>query len=136
MAKLAQNSLQNKEKEEKKIRFPDVLGNLEAYLVELQQRIEALESKHNDVAQSYSVEPNDLVGIEEASKITGFKKGYIYELTHKKAIPFHKVSKRAIRFSRQELNEWMRAGCTHLQQLALDTLASNYIVNNTKPFKK
>ncbi len=51
----------------------------------------------------------DLIKIEDATIITGYSKIYLYELIHKKSIPFIKRG-RSIRFDKNELENWMRAG--------------------------
>lgn len=51
----------------------------------------------------------DLIKIEDAAIITGYSKIYLYELVHRKTIPFIKKG-RAIRFDKNELEDWMRAG--------------------------
>ena len=70
----------------------------------------------------------DLIKIKEAETETGFKKGYIYELVSKKAIPFHKVGN-SLRFSRNELRDWVRAGRPAILQEAVESLAAKLLVN-------
>lgn len=48
----------------------------------------------------------DIIGIEEAVKITGYKRSTIYSKTSTKTIPYHKRSGRII-FLRSELEAWM-----------------------------
>ena len=50
-----------------------------------------------------------LVKIEEAVIITGYKKKYIYLLTHQNKIPYLKVGN-SLRFDPEELEKWMKAG--------------------------
>jgi excisionase family DNA binding protein len=69
----------------------------------------------------------DIIKIAEAETETGFKKGYIYELVSKKAIPYHKVGN-SIRFSRSELRSWIRAGRPAILQQAVENMATNYIL--------
>lgn len=54
-----------------------------------------------------------LVKIDRAAEITGYKKGYLYELVYKNAIPYVKIN-RSIRFDPVELDKWMRAGRPHV----------------------
>jgi excisionase family DNA binding protein len=70
----------------------------------------------------------DLIKADEAVKETGYKKGYIYELVYRRAIPFHKVGK-SLRFSRKELRQWILAGRPHMMQQAVEQLAVNHVVN-------
>jgi len=51
----------------------------------------------------------NLIKVEDAMIITGYSKIYIYELIHKQAIPFIKRG-RSVRFDKEELENWMRAG--------------------------
>ena len=50
-----------------------------------------------------------LIKVDQAAELTGYKRGYIYELIHRNAIPFIKRG-RSIRFDPLELEHWMRAG--------------------------
>ena len=50
-----------------------------------------------------------LIKIDEAARITGYSKKYIYNLTYKGLIPFVKKGK-SIRFEFHELNNWIRLG--------------------------
>ncbi len=54
-------------------------------------------------------EQDGLVKIDVAAEITGYKKGYIYELVNKNEIPFIRRG-RSIRFSKDELYSWMKSG--------------------------
>lgn len=67
------------------------------------------------------VKETGLVKIEEASKFTGFKTSYIYELVRKDEIPYYKI-KRAIRFDLNELNLWMREGQPKIIELGRKAL--------------
>lgn len=51
----------------------------------------------------------NLIKIDDAAKITGYSKNYIYDLIHKKSIPFIKIG-RSIRFDCEELEAWVRSG--------------------------
>lgn len=62
-----------------------------------------------------------LVKIERAAEITGYKKGYLYELVFKNAIPYIRIN-RSIRFDPEELERWMRSG----RPKVLNDLIRNY----------
>lgn len=62
-----------------------------------------------------------LVKIEEASKCTGFKTSYLYELVRKDEIPYYKI-KRALRFDLNELDLWMREGQPKIVDLGREAL--------------
>lgn len=49
---------------------------------------------------------SDIIGIEEAAKITGYKRSTIYCKTSDKTIPYHKRGNRVV-FKRSELETWM-----------------------------
>ena len=69
----------------------------------------------------------DLIKIKEAEIETGFKRGYLYELVSKKAIPFHKRG-HSLRFSRNELRNWIKAGRPAILQQAVENMATEHIV--------
>lgn len=48
----------------------------------------------------------DRIAIDEACRITGYKKATIYKMTFTGEIPFQKFGKRLV-FSRQTLSDWM-----------------------------
>ena len=50
-----------------------------------------------------------LLTIEHAADVLGYKKKYLYNLTSAKAIPFVKYGPRRIRFRLEELQEWRNA---------------------------
>ncbi len=47
------------------------------------------------------------LNLKEASAYLGFRPSYLYKLTHKKIIPFHKPSGKMLFFSKSELDEWI-----------------------------
>lgn len=49
---------------------------------------------------------SDIIGIEEAVLLTGYKKSTLYRKTSTNAIPFHKRSNKVV-FKRSELEAWM-----------------------------
>lgn len=49
---------------------------------------------------------SDIIGIEEAVQITGYKKSTLYRKTSTNAIPFHKRGNKVV-FRRSELEAWM-----------------------------
>jgi excisionase family DNA binding protein len=64
---------------------------------------------------------NKLVKIEQAATQTGYKKGYIYELVHRNAIPYIKRG-RSVRFDPEELEAWMRADRPNIIQETIKSL--------------
>lgn len=59
------------------------------------------------ISNTGGTEPR-LIKIDEAAKLIGYKKGYIYELIYRNAIPYIKKG-RSIRFDPTELDAWMRS---------------------------
>lgn len=49
---------------------------------------------------------SDIIGIEEAVQITGYKKSTLYRKTSTNAIPYHKRNNKVV-FKRSELEAWM-----------------------------
>jgi excisionase family DNA binding protein len=95
------------------------LSNIEALLREL------IATHHTPAPAEEELQ--DIIKIAEAVTETGFKKGYIYELVSKKAIPYHKVGN-SLRFSRSELRSWIKAGRPAILQQAVENMATNYIL--------
>lgn len=67
-------------------------------------RIERIEDLLKDIYLS----TKDVLTVDEACKITGFKKSYIYKLTHLKQIPHYKPTNGAVFFDKVELMDWMK----------------------------
>lgn len=88
----------------------------------LEQKLDKLEKILSNIGQviitqkeEVPLKPKNLIKIDEATKITGYRKGYIYELVHRNAIPYLKRG-RSVRFDPIELEEWMRAGRPNIIQ--------------------
>ena len=76
---------------------PLALLTVEEFL-ELQQG-----QKQESTKQPYV---SDIIGIEEAVLLTGYKKSTLYRKTSTNTIPFHKRSNKVV-FKRSELESWM-----------------------------
>jgi excisionase family DNA binding protein len=50
------------------------------------------------------------LSLTEAVEYTGFKKSYLYKLTHLNAIPFYKPNGGKIFFDKDELDAWLSRG--------------------------
>jgi excisionase family DNA binding protein len=81
--------------------------------------VDMLQKKDSLIAKTVTDEK--LVKIERAAEITGYKKGYLYELVFKNAIPYIRIN-RSIRFDPEELERWMRSG----RPKVLNDLIRNY----------
>ena len=99
---------------------------LDARLTNIEALLQDLKTTHTTPAPAEEELP-DIIKIAEAETETGFKKGYIYELVSKKAIPYHKVGN-SLRFSRNELRAWIKAGRPAILQQAVENMATNYIL--------
>ncbi len=64
----------------------------------------------------------DIIKINEAADLLGYKVGYIYQLKTKNKIPFKTTKSGGLRFSRTELMAWMHAGRPDMIELAVKTL--------------
>ena len=55
-----------------------------------------------------------VLDIKDVAEITGYSKGYVYQLVSQQKIPFHKRggagTKAAVRFYESEINDWMKNG--------------------------
>ncbi len=93
----------------------------------IMQRLERIEilisSQPKPLIQKDKEEDIDLIKIDEAALITGYKKNYIYELSSKGEIPVVRRQKgRGIRFSKKELEDWMNAGRPSVTKEVLKSL--------------
>ena len=70
----------------------------------------------------------NVLGIEEASLLTGFTTGHIYRLTSNKQIPHYK-KKRKLYFNKPELEEWLLDRKV-LSVSEVQTKATTYIVTH------
>ena len=96
----------------------------------IEQRLDNIEKRMSDVVDilqkkdlpiTETIIDERLVKIERAVEITGYKKGYLYELVYKNAIPYVRIN-RSIRFDPVEFDNWMRSGRSHV----LNDVIRNY----------
>ena len=50
----------------------------------------------------------NVLNIDDVAILTGMSKGYVYQLTHDKKIPFYKPTGKQIYFDRSEVEAWMK----------------------------
>jgi excisionase family DNA binding protein len=105
---------------------PNPFEAIDARLTHIETLLQDL--KANQTTPAPVEDLPDLIKIADAVTETGFKKGYIYELVSKNAIPFHKRG-HSLRFSRKELRDWIRAGRPAIMQIAVENLATEHIAN-------
>jgi excisionase family DNA binding protein len=55
-----------------------------------------------------SINADSILTLEEAAKYLQIPKGTIYQLTHRREIPYNKVG-RSLRFAKKDLNDWLMA---------------------------
>jgi excisionase family DNA binding protein len=65
---------------------------------------------------------NNVLTFEQGCKLLGYKKSYVYKLTHQGTIPFSKPNGKRIFFDKKELEAWILGN-------------GNYIVKNNFYFK-
>lgn len=66
-----------------------------------------------------SYNPDDMMTIEEAAKMLGMSKSYVYKLTSKREIPCYKPSGKTCYLRRGDIQEWMSQGhCPSNKQLS------------------
>ncbi len=79
---------------------------------------------------------SNLLNIEQAAAITGYSKGYIYNMVHRREIP-HLKGKRFLRFDESTLRAWMADHYVNVpthEQLADEAAA--YVIKNSKTQRK
>lgn len=95
------------------------LSKIERLITNINQQKPTIESLKRDA------DP-DLVDVTVAAEITGYEKSYLYELKHKKKIPYIQRGKRgAVRFSRKALIAWMESGQPDIQKEVIKRLLTN-----------
>lgn len=72
---------------------------------------------------------NEVVLFDEASKILGMTKSYLYKLTHAHKVPFYKPNGKMIYFKRSELESWIFRNKVSSKS-ELDAKASTYVSSN------
>ena len=68
---------------------------------EIISRLERIESLSTLAAKN-------VLNIDDVAILTGMSKGYVYQLTHDKKIPFYKPTGKQIYFDRSEVEAWMK----------------------------
>lgn len=100
-------------------------SKLEEKLNTIIEGINSLNNRTDLFAKNRKLEDdNDLVSIQEAAKLTGYSVNYIYELKFKNAIPYFKIGK-SLRFSKMELENWIKSGRANVLQQGVDAIFSN-----------
>lgn len=77
----------------------------------------------------------NVLNIDDVAILTGMSKGYVYQLTHDKKIPFYKPTGKQIYFKRSEVEDWMtrnRVNSTYEAQAQ----AASYVVRKSFEDKK
>ncbi len=93
----------------------------------------AVTSTFNHLQPSHQTpEPTaQLLIIDEVCEWLNLKRGYVYELAMKGKIPCYRVG-RSLRFSKTELEQWIKAGRPDVMQMGYDAMTANHIVNPKK----
>lgn len=74
---------------------------------------------------------SDIIGIEEAVILTGYKKSTLYQKTSRHTIPFHKRSNKIV-FKRSELEAWMLENRQETIDEQLKRLDTSFLLKNKK----
>lgn len=85
--------------------------------------LKTLTAKLDRIEKATLLGSKDVLRIEEASMLTGFSVGHLYNLTSHRAIPHYKQGQ-AIFFKKAELEEWMtetRIATEHELEVAATT---------------
>lgn len=71
-----------------------------------------------------------VLNIDEACELLGYKKSYLFKLTHAKIIPFSKPNGKRLFFSREALEIWMLSNAS--KSLAERQIEAATYVNTSK----
>lgn len=72
----------------------------------------------------------DFLSLEEASLYTGFSKSWLYQLCHRRAIPYYKPGGKKTFFKKSDLDNWMmRNRLTSLDEIAKEKINELSIKN-------
>ena len=82
--------------------MPLQMASLQNEVAELKQLILQLFNQSNDL--------QEVVGIDEVCKLTGYSKNTVYQYVNQKKIPFHKPEHggRKLIFFKSEIENWLR----------------------------
>lgn len=74
-----------------------------------------------------------LLTIEQAAELLGYKKAYLYKLIHFKKIPYLKYGARFVRFKLEDLQEWRKAQFVEVPSMAqMEAGAVKYCLNHQR----
>ena len=73
-----------------------------------------------------SSNPSSFINSDEAARLLGISKAYLYKLTHQRKIPCYKPRGGVLLFDAQELDEYVRTGRVKPQK-ELAALADDYL---------
>lgn len=84
------------------IQMPAKLASLQDQVAEIKQLVQQLLDQPNDL--------QEILGLEEVVKLTGYSKNTIYQYVHSDKIPYHKPEHggRKLIFYRSEIEGWLR----------------------------
>jgi len=107
--------------------FEKKFDEINKSLDDLNKRFDLFEKILSSMTTSKS--DNDFIKISEAARVISQKTTYVYRLVATNAIPFFRMG-RSIRFSKSELDIWMRSGRPSIQQDAINQMTDNYANNS------
>lgn len=71
----------------------------------------------------------EIMTLDELASYSGFAKGYIYKLTHKKLIPYYKPLGKKIIFKKSEVDSWLLTN-RQATEKEIEDLAAAYTYND------
>ena len=70
--------------------------------------LQEIKSQLDRIERLSALAAKNVLNIDDVAILTGMSKGYIYQLTHKRIIPFYKPTGKQMYFDRSEIEAWMK----------------------------
>ena len=119
--------------------MPDPFEHINKRFDKLEEILSGLKNIQPEIKKPIIDALPDCVKIAEAALITGYKPSYVYQLVEEQRIPFNRLRSGSLRFSRKELDLWIRVGRPPIMQKAVDQILNpfvNEIKHRSKPINK
>ncbi len=92
--------------------------------MKIQKNLEKELTEIKNLLTSQTIQNDEPLTIEQACIFTGFKKSYLYKLTHFKQINYFKPNNKKIYFLKSDLRDWIlrnkQVSIPELESLALE----------------
>ena len=86
--------------------------------------LQEIKSQLDRIERLSALAAKNVLNIDDVAILTGMSKGYIYQLTHKRIIPFYKPTGKQMYFDRSEIEAWMKRNRVMTDQEAMSIAAS------------